>query len=112
MSGPANASTSYAVVRSGGKQIRVQPGEAVWVEKLPGRIGEEVTLPEVLLVGGADAPRIGAPVVEGARVVATIAGQGRGEKITTFKIKRRKRYRRKIGHRQDYTLIRIERIEG
>jgi large subunit ribosomal protein L21 len=102
----------YAVVRTGGKQIRVEPGAAVWVEKLAGQVGDEVTLPEVLLVGGEGTTRIGSPTVEGARVVATITGQGRGEKITTFKMKRRKRYRRKIGHRQDYTQIRVERIEA
>lgn len=104
--------TMYAVVRSGGKQHRVAPGDALWVEKLPGDVGEEITLDEVLLVGGDGAPRIGRPVVEGVRVVATITGHGRGEKITIFKMKRRKRYRRKQGHRQNYTQIRIDRIEG
>jgi large subunit ribosomal protein L21 len=102
----------YAVVRTGGKQLRVEPGLALWVEKLPGQIGEQVTIPEVLLVGGEGATRIGAPTVEGARVVATITGQGRGEKLTIFKMKRRKRYRRKSGHRQDYTQIRVDRIEA
>ena len=102
----------YAVVRTGGKQIRVSPGEAVWVEKLPGEIGEQVTLDEVLLLGGEGEPRIGAPQVAGARVVATITGQGLGEKLTIFKYKRRKRYRRKQGHRQSYTQIRVERIEA
>lgn len=102
----------YAVVRTGGKQIRVSPGEAVWVEKLPGEVGQEVSLDEVLLLGGEGEPRVGAPQVAGARVVATITGQGRGEKLTIFKYKRRKRYRRKQGHRQDYTQIRVERIEG
>jgi large subunit ribosomal protein L21 len=102
----------YAVVRTGGKQLRVEPGEAVWVEKLPGQVGDEIALAEVLLVGGGGATRVGAPTVEGARVVATITGQGRGEKLTIFKYKRRKRYRRKIGHRQEYTQIRVERIEA
>jgi len=102
----------YAVVRSGGKQIRVAPGEAVWVEKLPGEVGQQVTLDEVLLLGGEGEPRVGAPHVTGARVVATILGEGRGEKITIFKYKRRKRYRRKQGHRQSYTQIRVDRIEG
>jgi large subunit ribosomal protein L21 len=102
----------YAVVRSGGKQVRVAPGEALWVEKLPGEVGEQVALDEVLLIAGEGAPRVGTPVVAGARVVATITGQGRGEKITVFKYKRRKRYRRKQGHRQQYTQIRVERIEA
>lgn len=102
----------YAVVRTGGKQVRVAPGEALWVEKLTGDVGARIELDDVLLVGGEGAPRIGTPNVAGAKVVATILGQGRGEKITIFKAKRRKRYRRKIGHRQDYTQIRVESIEG
>jgi large subunit ribosomal protein L21 len=102
----------YAVVRTGGKQVRVAPGDAVWVERLPGEVGASIELPEVLMIGGEGATRIGAPTVAGAKVVATILGQGRGEKITIFKAKRRKRYRRKIGHRQDYTQIRVEKIEG
>lgn len=102
----------YAVVRTGGKQVRVAPGDAIWVEKLPGEVGTSIELPEVLLIGGEGSARIGAPTVAGAKVVATITGHGRGEKITIFKAKRRKRYRRKIGHRQDYTQIRVETIEG
>lgn len=102
----------YAVVRTGGKQIRVSPGEAVWVEKLPGAIGEQINLEEVLLLGGEGEPQIGSPQVAGARVVATITGQGLGEKLVVFKYKRRKRYRRKQGHRQSYTQIRVERIEA
>jgi large subunit ribosomal protein L21 len=102
----------YAVVRTGGKQVRVAPGDAVWVERLPGEVGASIELPEVLLIGGDGETRIGAPVVTGARVVATITDHGRGEKITIFKAKRRKRYRRKLGHRQEYTQIRVEKIEG
>jgi large subunit ribosomal protein L21 len=102
----------YAVVRTGGKQHRVTAGDALWVEKLAGAVGEQVTLGEVLLVGGEGAARVGTPVLPGARVVATITGHGRGEKITVFKYKRRKRYRRKQGHRQAYTQIRVDRIEG
>jgi len=102
----------YAVVRTGGKQVRVAPGDAVWVERIPGEVGTAIELPEVLLIGGEGAARIGTPTVAGAKVVATITGQGRGEKITIFKAKRRKRYRRKIGHRQEYTQIRVDTIEG
>jgi large subunit ribosomal protein L21 len=102
----------YAVVRTGGKQVRVAPGDAVWVERLPGDVGATIELGDVLMVGGDGAPRIGTPTVAGARVVATILGSGRGEKITIFKAKRRKRYRRKIGHRQEYTQIRVDSIEG
>jgi large subunit ribosomal protein L21 len=102
----------YAVVRTGGKQVRVAPGDAVWVERLPGEVGASIELPEVLLIGGDGATRIGAPIVAGAKVVATITDHGRGEKLTIFKAKRRKRYRRKAGHRQEYTQIRVETIEG
>ena len=102
----------YAVVRTGGKQVRVAPGDAVWVERLPGEVGAAIELPEVLLIGGEGAARVGTPTVAGAKVIATITGHGRGEKLTIFKAKRRKRYRRKIGHRQEYTQIRVETIEG
>ena len=102
----------YAVVRSGGKQVRVEPGESVWVEKLDGEIGDTVELDQVLLVGGEGDTRIGAPLVDGAKAVATITDQARGPKITIFKMKRRKGYRRKSGHRQPYTELRVERIEG
>ena len=102
----------YAVVRSGGKQVRVEPGESVRVERLDGEVGDSVELDQVLLVGGEGDTRIGAPLVEGAKAVATITSQGRGPKITIFKMKRRKGYRRKAGHRQAYTELRVDRIEG
>jgi large subunit ribosomal protein L21 len=102
----------YAVVRSGGKQIRMAPGAAVRVEKLPGAVGERIEFSEVLLVGGEGAARVGQPLVAGARVVGTITAQGRGPKITIFKQKRRKNYRRKQGHRQRYTEVRVESIEA
>jgi large subunit ribosomal protein L21 len=102
----------YAVVRTGGKQARVAPGERVRVEKLPGVVGDTVELADVLLIAADDGPRVGTPLVEGARVVGTITAQGRGPKLIVFKMKRRKGYRRKIGHRQDYTEILVDRIEG
>ena len=102
----------YAVVRTGGKQARVAPGQRLRVEKLPGSVGDTIALDEVLLVGEEGGARIGAPLVDGARVVGTIIAQGRGPKITVFKMKRRKGYRRKLGHRQDYTEILVDRIEG
>ena len=102
----------YAVVRTGGKQVRVTPGSAVRVEKLPGAVGESVELDQVLLVGGEGETRVGTPLVEGVKVVGTITDQGRGPKITVFKMKRRKGYRRKMGHRQDYTEIRVDSIES
>jgi len=102
----------YAVVRTGGKQVRVAPGDAIRVEKLDGAIGDRIELEEVLLVGGEGEARIGTPLVEGAKVVGTITDQGRGEKITVFKMKRRKGYRRKTGHRQFYTEVRVDEIEA
>ena len=102
----------YAVVRTGGKQVRMTPGEAVRVEKLPGSVGDDIELDDVLLLSGDSGLKIGTPVVEGARVVGRITEQGRGPKIVVFKMKRRKGYRRKQGHRQDYTEILVDRIEG
>ena len=102
----------YAVVRTGGRQFRVEPGSAVRVEKLDGAVGESVELSEVLLVGGEGDARIGTPLVDGAKVVGTITDQGRGPKLTIFKMKRRKGYRRKQGHRQSYTEIRVDKIEA
>lgn len=102
----------YAVVRTGGKQLRVAPGQAIRVEKLEGAVGDTIELDEVLLVGDEGEPRIGMPLVEGAKVVGTITAQRRGPKIVVFKMKRRKGYRRKTGHRQAYTELRVDRIEG
>jgi large subunit ribosomal protein L21 len=102
----------YAVVRSGGKQVRVSPGAAVRVEKLPGDVGDAIELAEVLLVGGEGDTRVGRPLVDGAKVMGKITAQGRGPKIIVWKQKRRKNYRRKQGHRQDYTEITVESIEG
>ena len=102
----------YAVVRSGGKQVRVEPGQSIRVEKLNGSVGDSVELDEVLLIGGDGGARIGAPLVDGAKAVGTITAQDRGPKITVFKMKRRKGYRRRTGHRQSYTEIRVDRIEG
>ena len=102
----------YAVVKTGGKQVRVSPGQSIRVEKLAGDVGEAISFDEVLMVGGDGEARVGTPLVEGASVRGTIAEQGRGAKITVFKMKRRKGYRRKQGHRQDYTEVRVESIEG
>jgi large subunit ribosomal protein L21 len=102
----------YAVVRSGGKQVRVSPGDAVRVEKLPGDVGDAIELDEVLLVGGEGDTRVGQPLVDGVKIVGKITAQGRGPKIIIWKQKRRKNYRRKQGHRQDYTEITVESIQG
>lgn len=102
----------YAVVRSGGKQARVAPGDSVRLERIDGAVGDTVELSEVLLLADEGDPRVGTPLVEGAKVVGTITAQGLGDKITVFKMKRRKGYRVKRGHRQCYTELRVERIEG
>src|SRR5262245_17438095 len=102
----------YAVVRTGGKQVRVAPGQSVRVENLAGEVGAQISFDEVLVVGGEGEPRLGQPLVAGARVVGTIVRQGRARKITIFKSKRRKNYRRKQGHRQGFTEVRVEAIEG
>ena len=102
----------YAVVRTGGKQVRVAPGEHVRIEKLPGEVGESIELDEVLLLSGEGDLKVGTPVLDGARVVGTITAQDRHPKITVVKMKRRKGYRRKQGHRQDDTEIRVDRSEG
>ncbi|MCK6586057.1 MAG: 50S ribosomal protein L21 [Polyangiaceae bacterium] len=96
----------YAVIKTGGKQYRVAEGQKLRVEKLAGNAGDKVTFDEVLLVGG-DTPKIGQPLVKGASVAAEIVGQDRGKKIVVFKFKRRKNYRRKNGHRQPYTELKI-----
>ena len=103
----------YAVVETGGKQVRMNPGEAVRVDKLSGEVGDTVELSDVLLVGGGESGvKVGTPKVEGAKVVGTITAQGRHPKIRVFKMKRRKGYRRTSGHRQSFTEIMVDRIEG
>lgn len=97
---------SYAVIRTGGKQYRVSEGETLRVEKLPGDVGASITFGEVLLLGG-DSLNIGKPLVGGASVTGTIVAQDRAKKIIVFKMRRRKNYRRKNGHRQWYTEVKI-----
>ncbi|MGF1466956.1 MAG: 50S ribosomal protein L21 [Sandaracinaceae bacterium] len=101
----------YAVIKTGGKQYRVAEGDRIRVEKLPGDVGAEITLDEVLMLGG-DKVAIGTPRVDGASVRATIVAQDRAKKIIVFKYKRRKNYRRKYGHRQPYTELRITGVEA
>jgi large subunit ribosomal protein L21 len=96
----------YAVIKTGGKQYRVAEGDRLRVEKLPGDVGSTVTFAEVLMVGG-DTVSIGKPLVSGAKVSAEIVAQDRAKKIIVFKFRRRKNYRRKRGHRQPYTEIKI-----
>jgi large subunit ribosomal protein L21 len=97
---------SYAVIRTGGKQYRVTEGDTLRIEKLPGDVGSSITFGEVLLVGG-DSAKIGKPLVSGASVTGTIVAQDRAKKIIVFKMRRRKNYRRKNGHRQWYTEVKI-----
>jgi large subunit ribosomal protein L21 len=102
----------YAVIAAGGKQYRVETGEILRVEKLKGEVGGEVAFDRVLLLGNGEDVRIGQPVVEGASVKGHIVEQGKNKKILVFKFKRRKRYRRKQGHRQLFTAVRIDTIEA
>ena len=97
----------YAVVTTGGRQYRVSPGDTIDVEKLTGAVGETVTLTNVLLVGQGAEVIVGAPAVAGVRVEAQITAQKRGKKIIIFKHRRRKGYRRKQGHRQSLTSLRV-----
>lgn len=100
----------YAIVRSGGRQYRVSVGDQLLVEKLPAQAGDQIVLDEVLLVAGGDGVRIGTPAVEGARVRATVLGQEKGPKIRIFKYIPKERYRRRQGHRQTYTRLRVDEI--
>ena len=102
----------YAVVRSGGKQVRVAAGDSVRLEKLAGGVGDKVELNEVLLLGGDGDLKVGTPLVEGAAVSGTITDQARGPKLVIFRFKRRKHQRRKTGHRQDYTEVRIDEVKS
>jgi len=100
----------YAVVEIAGEQVKVEEGNTVRVNRLQGDVGEKVTLDRVLLLGGQGDPKIGTPVVDGAAVEASILSHGKGKKVIVFKMKRRKDYRRRNGHRQPFTEIMIEKI--
>ena len=102
----------YAVVETGGKQYKVSPGQTIDVERLDVAEGDTVELDKVLLIADGDKVTVGQPAVEGAKVVATSQGEGKGEKIIVFKYKSKVRYRRKKGHRQFYTRLLIDRIVG
>ena len=101
----------YAVIKTGGKQYRVAKDDKITVERLPGDEGSEVTIDQVLMVGG-DSPRIGTPTVEGASVKATIVEQSRADKVIIFKKRRRQKSRTKNGHRQLQSVLQITAIEG
>jgi large subunit ribosomal protein L21 len=102
----------YAIIRTGGKQYRVQKGDVVRLERLEAAVGSTVTLDDVLLVGGEGEPRVGSPRLEGASVVGTVVEQDRGAKVRVFKYKKRKHYRRTRGHRQSYTAVRVDAVRA
>ena len=100
----------YAVVQTGGKQYKVSPGDVLRVEKLAGDVGQAITFDRVLMVSDGETVTVGQPVLADATVNGQIVEQGKAKKVLVFKYKRRKRYRRKQGHRQPYTAVRIEGI--
>lgn len=100
----------YAIIRTGGRQFRVEPGQTIRLPSLSVEPGESVTFEDVLLGADGDQIKVGAPVVSGAAVQAEVVRHGRGEKIIIFKHKRRKNYRRKQGHRQGFTEVRVNEI--
>ena len=102
----------YAIIKTGGKQYRVKSAEQLRVESLPAEVGAAVSFDEVLAVGEGDAMRVGAPLVAGAKVKATVVAHGRGEKLKIFKLRRRKHFQKTQGHRQNYTEVRIDDIVG
>ncbi|UUX34033.1 50S ribosomal protein L21 [Fundicoccus culcitae] len=101
----------YAIIKTGGKQVKVEVGQSIFVEKLDVAEGEKVTFDEVILVGG-ESTKVGTPYVEGATVEATVEKNGRAKKVVTFKYKRRKDTHRKQGHRQPYTKLTIDSINA
>ena len=102
----------YAVIRTGGKQYRVQEGDTIRVEKLDADAGKKIKINDVLLVADGDSVTVGNPLVKGAVVDATVTAHGRGAKVKIVKFKRRKTYRRQMGHRQAYTELSINGIKA
>jgi large subunit ribosomal protein L21 len=101
---------TYAVIRSGGKQYTVREGDSLKVEKLAGEPGESLEIADVLMVSDGDSITVGAPLVTGAKVMAEIVEHGKGEKIVVFKYKPKVRYRKRTGHRQQFTKLAIKQI--
>jgi large subunit ribosomal protein L21 len=102
----------YAVIKTGGKQYKVAPGEKLRIEQIPADVGAAVVLDQVLMVGDGEIVRLGQPVLAGASVTATVVSHGRGDKVTIFKMRRRKHYQKHQGHRQGYTELKIDGIVG
>lgn len=102
----------FAVIRTGGKQYKVAKDDLLEIERIEAKAGDKIDLGDVLMVGGEGAPKVGSPLVQGAKVKAEVVEQTRGPKLTIFKKRRRQNYRRKNGHRQDLTLVKILDIAG
>jgi len=102
----------YAVIKTGGKQYKVSAGEKLKIEQIPADIGSEITLDQVLAVGEGASLKLGDPLVNGAAVMATVVSQGRHDKVTIFKMRRRKHYQKHQGHRQNFTEILINTIKA
>ena len=102
----------YAVVKTGGKQYRVAAGEKLRIETISGDVGSEVVLDQVLMLADGDTVTVGTPLISGASVKATVLAHGRADKVRIFKLRRRKHYQKRQGHRQNYTEIKIETISG
>ncbi len=100
----------YAVIKAGGKQYRVNPGKEVKVEKLQGEVGDSITFDQVLLTSDGESVKVGKPFLEDTKVTGRITRQGKNRKIVVFKYKRRKGFRTKVGHRQQFTQVKIEDI--
>lgn len=102
----------YAIIRTGGRQFRVEKGDTIYIDKVQAPAGETITLGEVLMVAGAGEAQVGSPLLKAASVTGTVLEQGRDHKIRVFKYKKRKHYRRTRGHRQSYTAVRIDAIQA
>ena len=102
----------YAVIKSGGKQYKVAAGEKLRIEQIPTQVGEKVSLDQVVMVSQGDKVSIGSPLVNGAVVSATVLGHGRADKVKIFKMRRRKHYQKRQGHRQNFTEVMIDEIKG
>ena len=105
-------SIMYAVIKTGGKQYKVVAGEKLKVEQIPADIGSELTIDQVLALGAGDSIKFGAPLVEGASVLVKVVSQGRHDKVRIFKMRRRKHYQKRMGHRQNFTEIQVVSING
>ncbi|MFM7122398.1 MAG: 50S ribosomal protein L21 [Fluviibacter sp.] len=102
----------YAVIKTGGKQYRVVAGEKIKVEQIPAEVGTQITIDQVLMVGEGESVKIGAPLVAGASVSATVLSHGRHDQVRIFEMRRRKHYQQRQGHRQNYTELQINAIAG